>query len=154
MADSDNASDYPTPLQDIVDLFETLPEQERRENLMNFAQAANHWEPKEGQSFDLEDDRKDAECTDRVGIYIQVNDENETALRVSLGPEVQTLTRAMTTILCRGLNGQSPIAILNLSPDFIPRIIGEELIRMRSRTVYYILDRIKEAIRALQNRNQ
>ena len=149
MAESPHNVEYPASLQEIVDLFEMLPEQERRENLMSFAQAANTWEPKEGETFAIEDDRRDAECTDRVGIYINISSEGTAEFRVSLGPNVQTLTRAMTTILCRGLSGQRPEVILNLKTDFVPRIIGEELIRMRSRTVYYILDRIKGTLRTL-----
>ena len=151
MAEPPNNSEYPAPLQEIVDLFEMLPEQERRENLMTFAQSAHAWEPKDGESFDIEDDRKDAECTDRVGIFIKISDVSEAEIRVSLGTNVQTLTRAMTTILCRGLSGQKLGVIMNIKPDFVPRIIGEELIRMRSRTVYYILDRIKDALSTIDD---
>ena len=140
---------YPEPLQEIIDHFEGLPEQERRENLMSFSQSAGSCEPGDGESFDVKDDRKDRECTDRVGVFVRIDSQEETHIRISLGPNVQTLTRAMTAILCRGLSGQSPNTILKLPPDFVPRIIGEELIRMRARTVYYILDRIKEAVRKL-----
>jgi cysteine desulfuration protein SufE len=30
--------------------------------------------------------------------------------------------------------------------DFVPRIIGAELVRLRSQTVYYVLDRMKQAV--------
>src|SRR5439155_18849700 len=60
-----------------------------------------------------------------------------------LGPEVQTLTRAMTAILCKGLEGATPQEILDLPSDFVTRIIGAELVRVRSQTTYYMLTRIK-----------
>jgi cysteine desulfuration protein SufE len=40
--------------------------------------------------------------------------------------------------------------ILALEPDFVPRITGAELVRLRSRTVYYVLRRMQEAARALR----
>ena len=63
--------------------------------------------------------------------------------RMTLGPEVQTLTRAMTSILCKGLDGATPQEILDLPQDFVTRIVGAELVRVRSQTTYYVLTRIK-----------
>ena len=37
---------------------------------------------------------------------------------MTLGPEVQTLTRSMTAILCKGLDGSTPQEILDLSERF------------------------------------
>ena len=62
---------------------------------------------------------------------------------MTLGPEVQTLTRAMTSILCKGLDGATPQEILDLPSDFVTRIVGAELVRVRSQTTYYMLTRIK-----------
>ena len=62
---------------------------------------------------------------------------------MTLGPEVQTLTRAMTAILCKGLDGRTPQEILDLPSDFVTRIVGSELVRVRSQTIYYVLSRIK-----------
>ena len=39
---------------------------------------------------------------------------------MTLGPEVQTLTRAMTAILCKGLDGCTPQEILDLPSDSSP----------------------------------
>ena len=63
---------YPKGLQKIVDLFESLPEQEKRDGLISYADQASKWEPKEGETFDLEDIRKDEECTDTVGVFLKV----------------------------------------------------------------------------------
>src|ERR1043166_9692483 len=106
---------YPTKLNQIVNLFEMLPEDERRETLVSYADNAKNQEPRESEKFDLVDVRKDEECTDTVGVYLHV-DENGTAhIRMTLGPEVQTLTRSMTAILCKGLDSATPQEILDLS---------------------------------------
>src|SRR5438552_18368955 len=134
---------YPLPLNDLIDLFEHLPEQERRENLIVMADNAKKQEPREGEKFDLVDVRKDEECMDTVGVYLHVDEHGKAHIRMTLGPEVQTLTRSMTAILCKGLEGSTPQEILDLPSDFVTRIIGAELVRVRSQTTYYVLTRIK-----------
>ena len=49
----------------------------------------------------------------------------------------------MSSILCKGLEGVSPADILEIPADFVPKIVGAELVRLRSQTVYYLLTRIK-----------
>ena len=139
----------PKALAEIVALFEQLPEQERRENLAAMAEAVCQHEPREGEHFEIRDVRKDSECTDAVGIFLKVNREHRLHFAVTLGPRVQTLTRAMATILCRGLDGTTATEVLGLPDEFVPRIIGTELVRQRSRTVYYMLRRIKAAVSQL-----
>ena len=134
---------YPSKLNKIINLFETLPEDERRETLVSYADNAKKQEPREGEKFELVDVRKDEDCTDTVGVYLQVDDDGRAHLRMTLGPEVQTLTRAMTSILCKGLEGATPQEILDLPSDFVTRIVGADLVRVRSQTTYYVLTRIK-----------
>ena len=134
---------YPPKLNEIISLFESLPEDERRETLVSYADNATKQEPRPGEKFVLEDVRKDEECTDTVGVYLQVDDEGKAHFRMTLGPEVQTLTRAMSAILCKGLDGRTPQEILELPSDFVTRIVGSELVRVRSQTTYYVLTRIK-----------
>ena len=136
-------SSYPPKLNNIINLFETLPEVERRETLVSYADSARKQEPKPGEQFELEDVRKDEECADTVGVYLHVDDEGKAHFRMTLGPEVQTLTRAMTAILCKGLDGATPQEVLDLPSDFVTRIVGEQLVRVRSQTTYYILTRMK-----------
>ena len=145
-------STYPAKLQTVIELFESLPEEEKRENLIAYAEQAKKHAPREGETFNLEDVRKDEECTDTVGVYLQVNDDRQTRFRITLGPQVQTLTKAMTSILCRGLEGCTPEEVLELPADFVPRIVGGQLVRIRSQTVYYILTRMKGACRVYLNR--
>ncbi len=144
----------PPALESIVSLFEHLPEGERRALLVHYAEGAKNCAPKEGETFDLEDVRKDEECTDTVGIFLRVDDAGRTHFRVSLGHEVQTLTRAMTSILCKGLEGCTPQEILDLEADFVPRLIGADLVRQRSQTVYYVLGRLKAAVTVWRNRQR
>jgi cysteine desulfuration protein SufE len=134
---------YPKGLQTIVSFFESLPDQEKRDALISYADQARRWEPKEGETFDLEDVRKDEECTDTVGVFLKVGNEDRGMLRVKLGPQVQTLTRAMTSILCRGLEHSTVTEVLEVPSDFVPKIVGGDLIRARSQTVYYVLTRMK-----------
>src|SRR5437763_5647200 len=145
---------YPPKLTAIINLFESLPEVERRETLVSYADNAKKQEPRPGEKFTLEDIRKDEECADTVGVYLQVDDEGKAHFRMTLGPEVQTLTRAMTSILCKGLDGATPQEILDLPSDFVTRIVGAELVRVRSQTTYYILTRMKGICRVYLERQR
>ena len=136
-------STYPPKLNNIIQLFKHLPEDERRETLVSYADNAKKQQPRPGETFDLEDVRKDEECADTVGVYLHVDENGKAHIRMSLGPEVQTLTRAMTSILCKGLEGATPQEILDVPADFVTRIVGAELVRVRSQTTYYVLQRIK-----------
>ncbi len=42
---------YPTKLNKIINLFETLPEDERRETLVSYADNAKKQEPREGETL-------------------------------------------------------------------------------------------------------
>src|SRR5207245_1252051 len=104
-----------------------LPEDEERETLVSHADNAKNAEPREREKFDLVDVRKAEECSDTVGVYLHVDENGRAHSRVTLGPEVQTLTRSMTAILCKGLEGSTPQEILDLPSDFVTRIVGTEL---------------------------
>jgi cysteine desulfuration protein SufE len=122
--------------------------------LINYADSAKSQAPREGETFDLEDVRKDEECTDTVGVFLKVNGDRSTHYRVTLGPHVQTLTKAMTSILCKGLEGSTIEEVLEVSADFVPKIVGADLVRQRSQTVYYILTRMKSAATVWRNRDR
>ena len=150
----DSKRDYPAKLDKIINLFEMLPEDERRETLVSYADNAPKQAPRTGEKFDLEDVRKDEECADTVGVYLHVDEKGKAHFRMTLGPEVQTLTRAMASILCKGLDGCTPQEILELPSDFVTRIVGSELVRIRSQTVYYVLTRIKGICKVYLDRQQ
>ena len=145
---------YPPKLTEIISLFESLPEAEKRDMLIVFADSAAKQTPRSGETFDLEDVRKDEECTDTVGIFLKVDPDRSSHFRVTLGPQVQTLTKAMTSILCKGLEGTTPQELLDVPADFVPKIVGADLVRQRSQTVYYILTRMKSAAKVWLNRQR
>ena len=136
---------YPKKLNDIITHFEGLPEMERREILVAYADQAKNQEPREGEIFDFEDIRKDEECTDSVGVFLKTDQNGCCRFRIKLGPQVQTLTRAMSSILCKGLDGLTLEELQVVPQDFVPKIVGAELVRIRSHTVYYLLTRMKTA---------
>ena len=147
-------SSYPSALDEIIELFESLPEDERRSTLILYAENSAKCAPSEGDTFDLEDVRKDEECTDTVGVFLKVDEHDGAHFKVSLGDKVQTLTRAMTSILCKGLDGAKLQDIVDIPADFVPRIVGGELVRLRSQTVYYVLTRMKGAVKVFMRRRQ
>ena len=145
---------YPTKLQEIVSLFEHLPEEEKRESLVSYSLTTKNHEPKDGEKFDLEDVRKDEECADTVGVFLKVDEEGKSCFRMTLGPQVQTLTKAMTAILCKGLDGVTPKQVMELESDFVPKIVGAQLVRVRSQTTYYILSRMKGICKVWSDRQR
>ena len=67
---------------------------------------------------------------------------------------MQTLTKAMTAILCKGLDGVAPKEVLDLESDFVPKIVGAQLVRVRSQTTYYILSRLKGICKVWMDRQR
>ena len=146
--------EYPEKLAQIVSLFEALPPAEKRESLISYATAASKNAPRDGEAFALEDVRKDEECTDTVGVFLKISTCRSCEFRITLGPQVQTLTKAMTSILCKGLAGCTPEEVLEVPADFVPKIVGADLVRQRSQTVYYILTRMKSVAKVWLNRER
>lgn len=145
---------YPKKLEEIVSLFEHLPDEEKRESLVSYSLTTKNFEPKDGEKFDLEDVRKDEECADTVGVFLKVDAGGKANFRMTLGPQVQTLTKAMAAILCKGLGGVEPKEILALESDFVPKIVGAQLVRLRSQTTYYILSRLKGICKVWSDRER
>lgn len=137
----------PPALKEMIDLLENLPESERRESLIAFAEQADAFAPHGDEAFAFEEVRHDRFCSDVVGIHLRLDTAGKVFFAVSLGPKIQTLTRALVAILARGLNGSSADEILSLSSDFIPRLVGSDLVRLRSQTVFYIFHRLQGALR-------
>jgi cysteine desulfuration protein SufE len=135
----------PPALQSIVALFHGRSDSERRELLLHYAAAFPRYAPGRDEVFDVTDLRHDAECADEVGVYLRVQ-EGHCVFRVSAGPEVQTLTRALAAILCEGLAGAAPSEVLELPDAVVEAITGSVLVRLRNRTIFYILGRMKDAV--------
>ena len=141
---------HPPRLQEIIQHFESLTEPERRDGLIALAEAAEQHAPRPEERFDFEDVRKDNECSDTVGIHLRIEG-GGVRLAVSLGCQVQTLTRALAVVLCRGLAGATVDDITGLTPGFVEQIVGEKLVQLRARTIYYVLHRVQEAAARLKS---
>jgi cysteine desulfuration protein SufE len=141
---------YPGKLDAIIAIFESLSEEERRENLVSFALGAEKWRPSKDEQFHLQDVRKDEQCIDTVGVFLRIEG-RRARFKILLGPKVQTLTRAMTTILCRGLDNCDVEEILELPEDFIIKIVGSPLVLARSQSIYYMLSRMKNALQGYRD---
>ena len=140
----------PPPLREIVEFFEPLGEQERRDALASYATAVENYAPKQEETYQVTIERHDSFCLDKVSVHLMQTEGKMGVVRFRLGPQVQTLTRALAVILSKGFDHQPIDQIAGICDDFIPRIVGSKLMRLRSRTVYYLLDRIREAISELQ----
>jgi cysteine desulfuration protein SufE len=128
--------------------FEALDNSARIQALIGLAQAVGELEPAPNQSWDFCELRQDEECLDALGVYLK-KDQDKLHLAASVGEETTTLTRAITTVLVQHLNGETSKRILELSGSFVPRLVGENLLRQRRNTAYYPLRRIQEAVRHL-----
>ena len=52
------------------------------------------------------------------------------------------------------LEGATPETVLDVPQDFVPKIVGSQLVRVRSQTVYYILTRMKSVCKVWLNRER
>ncbi|HKI46023.1 MAG TPA: SufE family protein [Balneolales bacterium] len=139
-------SNPPKRLERIASYFEQLDEQSRRERLIAFAEQSDKWLPRPDDKILYQDIRKDEECLDEVGVFI-ADDGEGLVWRMQYGKDVQILTRAIGTILSDGLNHAKPEEVISLPADVIHQIIGQQLFRNRSQSIYYIFNRIKQAMK-------
>ncbi|NCG26356.1 MAG: Fe-S metabolism protein SufE [Verrucomicrobiales bacterium] len=142
-------STHPKNLKKIIDFFESLNDDEKRENLLSYANKSKAWEPLPDQNYDLDDIQKDKQCLDTVGIHLKVI-QKKVFFNISMGPKVQTLTRSLASILCEALEGVTIEQVLELKDECISQIVGEKLVQLRSQTVYYIIHRMRSAVLNIQ----
>jgi cysteine desulfuration protein SufE len=140
----------PPALEEIVRSFESLPEAQRRDLLLTYAAEAPRHRPRDGEHYLAIDERIDPGCIDPVGLFLGLNDRGSVSLRARFGAEVQTLTRALVSILCRGLEGATLRDVAELPVEFIPEIAGAELMRWRGRSVYHVMNRLRQAAQRIQ----
>jgi sulfur transfer protein SufE len=133
-------------LEQQVQHFETLDNSARIKALIELAQNVSSLEPKKTDIWDLTEIRQDQECLDEMGLYLRHNN-NSLELAATVGSEATTLTRALTAVLVKHLNGETKDRILELKDSFVPRLVGESLLRQRRNAAYYPLRRIQDAVR-------
>jgi sulfur transfer protein SufE len=132
-----------------VQHFETLDNSARIQALINLAQNVGQLEPKHHETWDFTEIRQDQECLDEMGLYLRHNN-NSLELAATVGSETTTLTRALTAVLVQHLNGETKDRILELKDSFVPRLVGESLLRQRRNAAYYPLRRIQDAVRHME----
>ena len=128
--------------------FEKMDSSQRIKALIELAQNVSKLEPQHGQTWDISEIRQDQECLDEMGLYLRHN-KNTLELAATVGSEATTLTRALTAVLVQHLNGETPTRILELKDGFVPRLVGESLLRQRRNAAYYPLRRVQDAVRHL-----
>ncbi len=133
-------------LEHQVQHFESLDNSARIQALIALAGQMSHLEPEAHQTWDYTEIRQDQECLDEMGLYLRHN-ENSLELAATVGSEATTLTRALTAVLVQHLNGETKDRILELKDNFVPRLVGESLLRQRRNAAYYPLRRIQDAVR-------
>ena len=115
---------------------------ERRETLVAYSDSAPKQEPRGGEQFDLEDVRKDEECADTVGVYLQVDDRaapiSDDARAGSAnshsGDDIDSL---------QGSRRLHPAGNSGSAERFCDPHCRRRVVRVRSQTIYYVLTRIK-----------
>jgi sulfur transfer protein SufE len=133
-------------LEHQVQHFESLDNSARIQALIALAGQISKLEPEQHQIWDYTEIRQDQECLDEMGLYLRYN-ENSLELAATVGSEATTLTRALTAVLVQHLNGETKDRILELKDSFVPRLVGESLLRQRRNAAYYPLRRIQDAVR-------
>lgn len=134
-------------MQDIIELFESVDEAERREMLSIYAEGLQSSAPDPAVKWDVADVRRDPECSDEVGIFLKFDESGEkvTEVAASVGPGVRTMTRSLLAIVCKGMSGEPRAAFRALEEADLAPIAGPELMALRSRTVAYVARRFREA---------
>jgi cysteine desulfuration protein SufE len=126
--------------------FETLDNSARIQALIGLAQTVSRLGPTPDNTWDFSEVRQDEECLDSLGVFLK-KDHHVLHFAATVGEETTTLTRALTSVLVQHLSGETPERILSLSNQFVPRLVGEQLLRQRRNTAYYPLRRIQEAVK-------
>jgi len=138
-------ANLPPALEEIVSFFSDLSEPQRRDALLAYAAEAPRHQPRDEETYSWIDERIDPGCMDVVGIFLRVDETGNLISEQSWEPETQTLTKALVSILCRGLEKAPLASVVSLHDDFITEIIGAQLMRARGRTVYHVMRRMRDA---------
>ncbi len=128
--------------------FEAMDTSARIQALIGLAQNVTDLEPQHNETWDFTEIRQDQECLDEMGLYLRHN-KDRLHLAAVVGNEATTLTKALTAVLVEHLRGETPTRILELRDSFVPRLVGESLLRQRRNAAYYPLRRVQDAVRHL-----
>lgn len=148
---STSAPAIPAKLEKAVNLLRSFDHDLQRESLISLSRNCKKHEPQKDETFDIQDDRHDPQCHDRVGIYLKTS-ESGIILRAKLGENTSVLTKAMSSLLCDKLSGCQPEEILEIPDDYLKNIFNQPISQKRIDNLNYLLTRIKEACQKLRNK--
>lgn len=136
----------PQVLQEIIEDFQAMYEQERLELLLEFSD--NLPEPPERYAGHEDEMEQVTECQTPLFLALEFSDspDPEVTIIISAPPEAPT-TRGFAGVLVEGLSGQPASVILGV-PDDIPNQLGltNALTPLRLRGMSALLGRIKRNI--------
>ena len=136
----------PQILQEIIEDFQDMPEQERLELLLEFSD--NLPEPPARYAGHEDEMEQVTECQTPLFLALEFSDapDPEVTIIISAPPEAPT-TRGFAGVLVEGLSGQPASVILGVSDD-IPNQLGltNALTPLRLRGMSALLGRIKRNI--------
>ena len=140
----------PQVLQEIIEDFQDMHEQERLELLLEFSD--NLPEPPERYAGHEDEMEQVIECQTPLSLALEFSDDPdpEVTIIISAPPEAPT-TRGFAGVLVEGLSGQSASVILDV-PDDMPNQLGltRALTPLRLRGMTALLGRIKRNITSRQ----
>lgn len=140
----------PQVLQEIIDDFQDMHEQERLELLLEFSD--NLPEPPERYAGHEDEMEQVIECQTPLFLALEFSDDPdpEVTIIISAPPEAPT-TRGFAGVLVEGLSGHSASVILGV-PDDMPNQLGltKALTPLRLRGMTALLGRIKRNITSHQ----
>ena len=130
-------------LQDAVDAFQSMAEQDRLQLLLEFADELPELPQRYADHPDLLE--RVAECQSPVFLFVEVDD----AVHVhATAPEEAPTTRGFASILAQGLEGATPEEALAV-PANMPRLLGLDraVSPLRLRGMAGMLGRIQRQVR-------
>ncbi|WP_306231144.1 SufE family protein [Agrococcus beijingensis] len=132
-----------TGLQETVDAFQAMAEQDRLELLLEFADELPELPARYAEHPDLLE--RVAECQSPVFLFVEVDD----AVHVhATAPAESPTTRGFASILAQGLEGATVEQALAV-PDDMPRLLGLDRVvsPLRLRGMAGMLGRIQRQVR-------
>lgn len=132
-------------LQQTVDDFQAMEEQDRLQLLLEFADELPELPPRYAEHPDLLE--RVVECQSPVFLFVEVDDHVHVHVHATAPPESPT-TRGFASILAQGLEGASAEEALAVPAD-MPRMLGLDRVvsPLRLRGMSGMLSRIQRQIR-------
>jgi cysteine desulfuration protein SufE len=133
---------YPAKLEELVQLFDDLPRQERIDMLLEFANAL----PEVPEHLKLDEAKRQPvhECLTPTWVYVEPRGESAD-IYVEVGESAPTI-KAVAAVIIEGSQGAPRSEILSIPPELPVRIIGPEMVGQRRFGLAALVNHIKRAV--------